>query len=96
MNINFRVIPEQTSFLTMKALLTIFIACSLLNAAAQGTVVFNNIHDGIVNAPIYQSDAMTKLSGPQYMAELLAGPSASDLTHIATTSFLTGAEAGYF
>jgi len=49
-----------------------------------------------LNAPVYESDGVIKLSGSQYMAELLGGPSASSLGPVATTSFFTGNGAGYF
>jgi hypothetical protein len=69
--------------------------CSSLTIEAQGTVNFANAAVGL-NAPVYESDGVTKLSGPQYMAELLGGATASSLAPIATTSFLTGNLAGYF
>ena len=61
-------------------------------AFAQGTVVFGNIGVGL-DAPVYLSDGTTPLNGPQYMAELLAGPTASSLALIATTPFWTN---GYY
>ena len=48
------------------------------------------------NAPVYQADGVTPLSGSQFMAELLAGPSAGNLTFVTATGFLTGVGAGYF
>ncbi len=63
--------------------------------AAQGTIAFSNIGPGL-NAPAYLSDGTTKLSGAQFMAELLAGTSASSLSPIATTGFFQGVGAGYF
>ena len=72
-----------------------FTLCSF--AYAQGTVYFSNIDiPAGVNAPVYESDGITKLSGSQFMAELLGGPSATSLASVATTSFLTGNGAGYF
>jgi len=62
---------------------------------AQGTVAFINVGNGF-NAPVYEFDGMTALSGSQFIAELLGGPSADNLASIATTGFLTGARAGYF
>jgi hypothetical protein len=79
-----------------KVRMTLLIAGSYLAACAQGTVLFENIHVGAPNAPVYESDGVTKLSGPQYMAELLAGPSVTSLASVATTSFMTGNGAGYF
>jgi hypothetical protein len=69
---------------------------SFLSAQAQGTVGFANIHNGGPNAPVFESDGVTKLSGPQFMAELLGGASSANLVSLATTAFLTGAGAGYF
>jgi hypothetical protein len=42
------------------------------------------------------ADGVTPLSGPQFTAELLAGPNANSLLSIATTGFLTGSDVGYF
>jgi hypothetical protein len=69
----------------------------LMTAHGQGTVVFANVYTGgIPNAPVYESDGVTKLSGSQFMAELFAGPSVSSLAAIAMTGFATGSQAGYF
>jgi hypothetical protein len=69
-------------------------------AYGQGTVYFQNVPylgTGFApNAPVYLSDGVTLVSGPQFDAELLAGPNASSLVSIATTEFLDGAESGYF
>src|SRR6266404_3292468 len=80
-----------------KPLLLIAVTALPLMTHAQGTVLFSNVDPTqVVNAPVYQSDGVTRLSGAQFMAELLAGPSSTDLASIATTSFLTGNGAGYF
>ena len=77
------------------ALVLVLFASSVV-AYAQGEIQFINIGVGF-NAPIYESDGVTPLSGPQFTAELLAGPSANNLASIAMTGFLTGAGyAGYF
>jgi len=76
--------------------MTLLIACSSLTAHPQGTVLFDNINVGAPNAPVFESDGVTKLSGPQFTAELFAGPSANSLAFIAMTGFLTGNGAGYF
>jgi hypothetical protein len=55
-----------------------------------------NIDYGGPNVPDYLSDGTTKLSGPQFTAELMAGPTVSNLTSFATTPFLSGNGAGYF
>ena len=68
-----------------------------LRVHAQGTVSFKNLNSNpVINAPVILSDGVTKASGPQYMAALLAGQSANNLYPIATTPFLTGGAAGYF
>jgi hypothetical protein len=63
---------------------------------AQGLVYFSNLYGQQVNAPVYASDRVSLLSGPQFMAELFAGPSTNSLQGIASTSFMQGAGAGYF
>ncbi len=70
----------------------LFLGASCVLAHAQGTVYFYNF--GL--ARVYEVDRLTPLSGPQFQAELLAGPSPSSLMPIATAGFLTGNEAGYF
>ncbi|MGH7972792.1 MAG: hypothetical protein ACREIC_29100, partial [Limisphaerales bacterium] len=80
-----------------KLLATISLLCFCFGAWAQGTIWFINIDSQHgLDAPIYQADGVTKLAGQQFMAELLAGPTASSLASIATTGFLDGAFAGYF
>ena len=79
--------------------LSLFSLLSTLGIAySQGTLDFVNIGPtgSGLNAPVYQSDGLTPLSGAQFMAELLAGPTANSLASIATTGFLEGAGAGYF
>ncbi len=82
----------------MKALgLSLLVLASAVTAHAQGTFAFQNINvAGGPNAPVYLSDGVTKLSGPQFMAELLIGMTEANLASIATTGFLTGNGAGYF
>ncbi len=84
----------KTKLLT---LLTIALPSAIPCAAyAQGSVVFENLGPGL-NAPVYESDGVTPLSGSQFMAELLAAPSADNLTSIgAAVGFLTTPRAGYF
>lgn len=81
----------------MKSFLIFFFTIFSFATYAQGTINFANIvaRQG-VNAPVYESDGVTKIAGSQFMAELLAGPSAGNLASIATTGFLTGNGAGYF
>ncbi len=59
----------------------------------QGLVNFANLGPGL-NAPVYMTDGTTKVS-TEHTAELLAGPSLSDMRSAATTHFLSGVP-GYF
>jgi hypothetical protein len=81
------------------ALILVVVAAAAV-ACGQETVNFANLWPNqvnpMVNAPVYESDGVTKLSGSQFTAELLAGPTANNLTAIAMTGFLTGNGAGYF
>ena len=79
---------------------TLSIAVGLLaaSAIAQGTVNFANIGVGL-NAPVFDIDLTTKLSGNAFLAQLYVGTSASESSLIAvpgSTPFLTGGGAGYF
>ena len=77
----------------MKKLLLAMLVCTeAATGHPQGTVLFANYSQQGqgVNAPVYESDGVTPLSGPQFMAELFAGPSAASLASLATTGFLTG------
>ena len=79
----------------------IIISCLVFVAAigssfAQGTINFANAGAGL-NAPVFQLDGVTKLSGATYQAQLLAGPNAGALAVVGSaTPFLTGGGAGYF
>lgn len=77
-------------------LIFLMLLVSRCREQAQGTVFFDNLDVRGVNAPVYESDGVTPLSGPQFMAELLAGPSADTLMTVASTGFLPGGGAGYF
>lgn len=77
--------------------LAVLVLASAEAAHAQGTINFVNVNAGAgINAPVYESDGVTKCSGPQFMAELLAGPSLDSLASVAMTGFLTGNGAGYY
>jgi hypothetical protein len=81
----------------MKSLLVLIGVALGVSAYAQGTVWFINLDSQHgLNVPVYAADGVTKLAGSQFMAELLAGPSPSSLSSIATTGFLEGGGAGYF
>jgi hypothetical protein len=79
------------------AVLSLLVACAL-SGYAQGLVQFSNlsISGGGVNAPVFESDGVTKCSGQQFMAQLFAGAAPDNLASIATTGFLVGTAAGYF
>jgi len=77
--------------------LTFLTGLSVLGALGQGTIDFANLNAAQpLNAPVYESDGVTKLSGSQFLAQLLGGPTADTLSPLATTGFLTGNGAGYF
>jgi len=65
-------------------------------AQAQGTVNFANVAVGGLNAPVWLCNGTRKASGPDYVAELWAGSSMTNMTHLATTTLLRDAAAGYF
>ncbi|MGH7870422.1 MAG: hypothetical protein ACREP9_22960 [Candidatus Dormibacteraceae bacterium] len=66
-------------------------------ASGQGTVNFCNLNSGAgLNAPMFGEDGVTKLTGPGFTAELVAGNNAGLLSLVAQTRFLTGGGAGYF
>ena len=78
-------------------LFAILVNLLCITARGQGTVLFQNYPLAAgVNAPVYESDGVTPLSGTQFMAQLLAGSSASNLAPIASTGFFVGTQAGYF
>ena len=67
------------------------------SALAQGTINFSNYNPGAgIDAPVFHADGTTKVSGPNYMAGLYAGPTPQSLSLWATTAFLSGGAAGYF
>src|SRR5688572_8474779 len=74
------------------------LAMSLLAAAVsygQGTVNFANA-GATFSAPITDVDGTTRLAGSRYMAELLAGTSASSLAPVGSaTPLLSGGGAGF-
>src|SRR5689334_10482370 len=82
----------------MKAcLLSLLILGSPAAAFAQGTLNFCNINSGAgLDAPIYGADGKTKLSGANFVAELLVGATPNSLSSVAITPLLTGPAAGYF
>src|SRR5579859_7229921 len=85
----------------MKKLIATAVVSGLASLAvlAQGTVNFVNLNTASgVNAPVFQSDGATKLSGSPWVAQLLYSASAGG-TYTAVGSpatFLSGGGAGYF
>jgi hypothetical protein len=80
------------------AFVAAFLAASLA-AYAQGTVNFNNRVVGVVDAPIFGVDNVTKLAGTGFSAQLYSGPAGAAeaaLTAVGPVqAFRTGAAAGY-
>lgn len=74
----------------MKKLIATTLVCTAfgLAAYAQGTVNFQNIAGTAVNAPVLLTDGTKASTG--YMAALLAGPTASSMSQIATASVTSG------
>src|SRR5881296_3718915 len=69
-----------------------------LPARSQGTVNFSNNASG-VNAPDFDVNCTTKLSGSTFSASLYAGPSSNPASLAAvgaSVAFLTGPLAGYY
>ena len=74
---------------------TLDVAAALFTAwtgSAQGTIAFTN------SSPVYGPDCVTPLAGAACVAELFAGPGASELLPVggSRTPFLSGARAGYW
>jgi hypothetical protein len=65
-----------------------------LDCLGQGTVNFINLGPSL-NAPVFTCDG-AKLSGPDYVAALLAGTNPTNLSQVAEAQLLTGGGAGYF
>jgi hypothetical protein len=62
-----------------------------------GTINFNNhVPASGIDAPVFDTDGLTKLEGPAYLAQLYAGASADSLLAVGpAVPFKTGAFAGY-
>lgn len=83
--------------------LSILGACALLAAtamAADGTIDVRNRNTGAtppIDAPIYDVGGATKLAGPDYVAQIFAGPVGGSLAAFGSTMpFRTGTGAGYY
>lgn len=81
--------------------LSILGACALLAAtamAADGTIDVRNRNTGAgIDAPIFDVGGATKLDGPNYVAQIFAGPVGGSLTAFGSKMpFRTGTGAGYY
>lgn len=69
----------------------------VVSLARPGTVDFRNYLSGVLDAPVFDEDGVTRLAGEAYWAQLYAGPTAEDLQPVGEiVPFRTGAAAGYF
>ena len=93
-NVSMRLLCKMGYSVKEVLVMLLIISCGRI-AYSQGTVSFSNAGPG-VNAPVYESDGVTKVSGPLFMAELLAGALADNISPVASTAFGTGNSAGYF
>src|SRR5262245_8769689 len=66
-------------------------------AFGQGTVLLSNLSSPNVNAPIFDIDGTTRLSGAGFMAQLYAAASSQGrlVPALPPTHFLEGTAAGY-
>jgi hypothetical protein len=83
--------------LSMAIISFVICAAASVTACAQGTVVFANFFGTYdPDAAVYESDGVTPCVGPQFRAELFAGPSVSSMSSIAMVGFAGPSQAGYF
>lgn len=76
---------------------TLGMVCLTWSLHAQGTVIFANYVWGVLDAPVFEADYVTRVAGPEYIAQLYAGPDSSSLAPVGPpVPFLSGAGAGYF
>lgn len=85
----------NSEFPIIAVVLGLLTALGSLPCWAQGDLLFSNYGNG-ANAPDYLCDSITRLSGTEYMAELVTGPTATNLTSFATIPFRSGDLSGYF
>lgn len=80
------------------AALTIFASLAIWPAWAAGTFNMINYNElAGLDAPVFHSDGHTRLDGPRYMAQLLAGPTPDNLQPAgAPAPFWTNTGVGYF
>lgn len=72
--------------------------CLNLTGLSQGILEFNNDNEPFVDAPIFDVDGKTPLTGRGFLAELYAAAPGQPLQPVSDsiTPFLTGNSAGYF
>jgi len=71
--------------------------CLGLQAYAQGRVNFSARVVGLYDAPVFDVDGVTKVSGPDFLAQMYAGPNEGSLAPIdIALPFRTGPAAGYW
>lgn len=69
---------------------------SAVTALGQGTVNFINRITGTVDAPVFDTDGVTRLAGSRYLAQLYGGPTEDTITAVGDPlPFRTGVAAGY-
>jgi len=81
------------------ALLLVLAASSPTVSSAQTApqIDFRNRIAGILDAPVFDSDGITPLAGPNWFAQLFVGSTPDSLAAIGSpVYFLEGAEAGYW
>lgn len=80
-----------------KLLLVLACVAATVMVSGQGTIDVRNKVTGTLDAPIFDVDGTTKLSGTAYMAQVYAGPNAGALAPIGNAyPFRTAAGAGYY
>jgi hypothetical protein len=70
-----------------------FVVCSRGDAI----IIFSNYIEGVLDAPVYDVDGVTKFQGKgDFLVELLAGLSPGSLVAVSSSSFQAGTNAGYW
>ena len=70
-----------------------------LNAPVLGEIDSGNLRPGMIDAPVFDTDGLTRLSGPGYLVQLYAKIATNQLEAVAIglpVSFGTGASEGYW
>jgi hypothetical protein len=82
----------------MKYLSTVLFGIALMSRAyAQGQIDFATHLPGLIDAPVFDVDCQTRLSGSSYLGQMYEGATPASLAAIGPAlPFPTGAAAGYF